>query len=688
MAIQSVTVNPTKYYKYWYFSDHGTYLNQEMDTDSVSIHWNPSDTAPQWLCVTLPDLSETLGNQRLDHIEAVARFSTSSSRTYYYLRALSGQFTEYSGPAPSRTMNAGCPYASASSAMAAPGQNLSLNQFASDATYIQKGYVSDLILRYRAALFELVRTGSESALAYKTLVNSNPLQIIVYYDDENTVNSVIGTVSGPTSGYRNPRSAIDVSWTLTRDTSAYYYCVGGFKTANATLYWKATGDSDWSSISAPADSESLTVPANTFPAASTIQWYISATDTNGHTSTSSTYSFSTADGTAVATPISPSNVMVNGGIANEFTWSVSNTTGQKQSRTVGYWSADPDAVSWNSLFDLSTDATSCEVPANTFSGGTIYWKVQAYNQDGIAGTLSSAVMFSCVAPPAAPTGVTATQVPFATLSWQSEGQRAYEISVDGKVVKKAFGSDVYSYKLTEPLEDGLHSISVRIQGGYGLWSSAATAACNVENNSDATLTLAGTFNIDATLSWERSTGSADPDYWIYRDGIRIGHNDVGIFTDRFVLGDHSYYILEELSDGNYNKSNTVSGRMKSCITRISLLRGSWIDLKLSENSNSAQVFAWSKPATLRHISGAKYPVAELSAYEDRTASYDCAFTTVDAAREFEALRGQVVIIKSRGGEVVVGPMVSLEKTAGDFYLSYRFSIQQIHWEDFVDDADS
>ena len=69
-----------------------------------------------------------------------------------------------------------------------------------------------------------------------------------------------------------------------------------------------------------------------------------------------------------------------------------------------------------------------------------------------------------------------------------------------------------------------------------------------------------------------------------------------------------------------------------------------------------------------------------------TATYDCAFKTAQDAAAFERLRGQIVILKSRGGEVVIGPLSAMSKSTGDFYLSYHFSVQQIHWEDMIDET--
>ena len=176
---------------------------------------------------------------------------------------------------------------------------------------------------------------------------------------------------------------------------------------------------------------------------------------------------------------------------------------------------------------------------------------------------------------------------------------------------------------------------------------------------------------------------------MYRDGKLIAKTKQLQFVDRLVLGEHIYHIIAEMDDGNCILSEEISGKMKSCVSRIApAAGGDWLEIHLSENSDSLQTFNWSKSVTLRHYAGAAYPVAELSPFEDRVATYDCAFKDVRSAKAFEALRGQIVILKSRGGEVVIGVLSQLNKSAKDFYISYGFSVQQIHWEDLINDTDS
>ena len=107
----------------------------------------------------------------------------------------------------------------------------------------------------------------------------------------------------------------------------------------------------------------------------------------------------------------------------------------------------------------------------------------------------------------------------------------------------------------------------------------------------------------------------------------------------------------------------------------------------SENSNREEAFIWTQAVSMRHFAGAEYPVAEQSPFADQSGSYDAAFKDLPSAKAFEALRGQAVVLKSRGGNVMIGILSSLSKRMTEFYIAFTFSLQRMHWRDFID-ADS
>lgn len=492
-----------------------------------------------------------------------------------------------------------------------------------------------------------------------------------------TVTTQITPQGSPTSGYTDPRYNIVFQW--------YFASSGGsVPQASATFYWKVSTASTYTSVAATGSTTKVTIPANTFPVASLIDWYISGTDVGGTTSTSQVYQISTTATTAYAWPQEPIGIAVDGSKPITLRWLLSNEDGTSPKRVTLEWKKPTD-VSWTTIRSAEEAFTSWEVDAGTFPIGEIEWRVTATNRDNVDGPPGTAA-FICLRAPDAPSGLSATAVPRTKIQWQGSGQQAYEISIDGVVVKKAYGIDVSDWTPDFVLEDGIHTISVRIQGSYGYWSDYSETTISVQNIVPAeweNLSLTGSFGVDAVLTADGAT-IADANW--FRDGKRIAlTHGLTNFTDRFALGLHSYYVELWSEDGNYARSNVVEGTMKSCITRIALFEGGeWIDLRLSAASDSVQEFTYGRTGSLRHVLGTRYPVLEISNFEDESGTYDCAFKDVQSAAEFEALRGKIVILKSRGGNVLIGALTTLGKQYTDFYITYSFTVQQIDWEDFTD----
>ena len=494
-----------------------------------------------------------------------------------------------------------------------------------------------------------------------------------------TVTTQITVQDSPISGYTDPRYAITFKW--------YFASTGGaVPQQSATFYWKTSTESSYQSVAASGGTTKVTIAANTFPVASTIEWYVSGTDVGGTSSTSPVYSFSTAAGTAYAYPQSPIGTAEDGSKPITFRWSLVNSDGSSPSKVTVSWKRPTD-VNWTILTQSTTPIISYAAPAGTFQTGEIEWKVVATNRDNVDGPAGTAA-FVCLRAPDPPRGLRATTVPISTISWQATGQEAFEIYVDGELADQAFGQGVNSWTVPQPLEDGVHTVTIRIQGAYGLWSDPAAVTVNIANavpEGWESFSITGEFAVDAVLTADGAPAGYDAVHW-YRDGERIARTTGLRFSDRVVLGTHRYYAEIWASDGNYVRSNELEGSLKSCITRIApLTGGEWLDLRLSENSDSIQSFRYERTSSLRHILGANYPVLELADFTDGSGSYDCAFKDVESAAALEKLRGQVVILKSRGGNVVIGALTELYKQCGDFYITFSFSVQQIAWEDFVDE---
>lgn len=477
----------------------------------------------------------------------------------------------------------------------------------------------------------------------------------------------------------NPHKALTFTWSYSvpQDT------LEPLEVTAETFYWKTSEESTYHTVSVPPGSKSVVLAAETLPGASTIQYFVRVACNSGVSTDSIVFTTSTVAPTVGIRLISPDRTVENYSEAIKFKWEVTGQSGYGFAKTEIRYRRNGGA--WTTLAEVQAPATEYNAPANTFLTGSIEWSARAYNADNVASDWASS-SFVAFGAPAAP-AVSVDSVPFVTVSWQASGQQASQIEIDGETVGVLFGDDVTQYTVKVPLADGNHTLRVRVQNQYGLWSEWTTIVFYIENEPDQQLTLYGLFGVDAELNW--TTESATHDFLIFRDGALIGHAAALAFTDRHVLGVHEYYVINRLPGGNYDRSNTVSGLLSTERPMIALFSGgAWLSLRYSDRSQAEQRFRWSLTHSLRHISGARFPVLELSPYEDLSGTYDAAFLNAAEAEAFRELLGKIVILKSREGKVLVGALTDYSELVNTFYLSFQFTVEQIHWEDYVDDENT
>lgn len=494
------------------------------------------------------------------------------------------------------------------------------------------------------------------------------------YTNDMSVGELTATPSSPIAGaFMDPLAQSLFMWTNQNDH-------GITRQQKADLQWSTNGSS-WNTLgTATGESQSFRAPANTF-GTGTYYWRVRAYNLDGEAGPwSEAAQFSTVDSTMYAAAVHPVGEICENNSPVTFTWTYSSDTGTRPTRSDVQWSRD--SATWTDLISVDSSVMIYIAPANTFPSGTVYWRVRNYNHNNVAGPWSEVVTFISYGAPPVPS-VSVDEVPFATITWQSSGQEAWSVTVDGTTYGPYFGTDK-NFTLEEPLEDGQHTASVAIQGAYGLWSEAGQIVFSVENQPGADIRLRGVFYGDAALSWESSDELNET--YVYRDGKRIAKTANLAYTDRLTVGLHTWYVLEKLPGGYYTKSNEVTGELHVCKPLIAKFPdGAWVQLVLSENATRAQTTAYSRTVSLRHIVGAVYPVLEVSAFCDESTAFDAAFVDDAAAKAFEQLRGEIVILKTCDG-LIVGCLAQLQRVRHQFYAGYSFSIQRIHWEDYIDET--
>ena len=433
---------------------------------------------------------------------------------------------------------------------------------------------------------------------------------------------------------------------------------------------------------------SVTIAGGTFPNG-TLQWYASATDDTGNTTLTNTFTLTVVNSAIVSTPVSPIATIQSGTGPVLFRWTYLTLDGSAQNGAELEYSTNGTVwVPFAGRSEITGDSTEYEAPAEMFPGGVVYWHVRSYTQDNTPGPWSQTVSFQCFAAPVVQ-AVVATSAPFSVITWQVEGQLAYEIQVDDKRYGPYFGANVRRYVLPEPLSDDLHSVKVRAQNKYGLWSEWAETTVFIRNiPSLLEITLSGFEMFGASLWIQKPLYQGT--FYIYRDGKLIGKTTQSLYYDIRAVGTHQYYVLDVTQSGYYTKSNTVELDCPVKEPWICLLpEGPTLPLILSENAKRSQTITRGREVAYTQYAGAKYPETEVGEHESLTVTGDVSFTQAqqDKADTFESFLGKRVVYKTPGGLCVAGVLEGFQRRDPKHYKSYTFSITQMEWENYYD-ADS
>lgn len=511
---------------------------------------------------------------------------------------------------------------------------------------------------------------------------TNPVGSVTYsewYTLQSYKNITFTTVGiSPSSGFIQEKSSKTFTFSYGRSATDFEELF--LSKSTFALEWKTDSSA---TATVTGDRSSVTVPANTFPQTGAFQARAKLTNPNGTTTYSDWNTYSTDEPTITGTAVHPNNTVESDARNVDFGWSWSSPAGTTPTEAVMQWSTN--SATWQHLDTVeivSDKHRGQSIPLIGIPAGTIYWRIAFRNSDGVLGSYSAPASFVYIAAPAPP-AVSVNPWPRARIQWQSAEQQAYRITVDGVEEITAFGNAT-AYTLLEALPDGEHTVTVSVQGQFGLWSAPTAVTFTVQNIETPEVILTGKSGIDNVLVWDDTdTYAFSRRYDIYRDGELIaivetmGNAQEARYVDKYANGKHAYKVRR--GEAYYTDSNEITLYGGSCETVIGALDSEdYIPLTLTDTSDSAQTFSWRKTSVARHFEGAEYPVVETSDFSDRYANYTVAFTGRECAEAFEALRGKTVIIKSRAREMMVGVLTEFEKRVGNFYITYQFSIRQIH----------
>lgn len=374
------------------------------------------------------------------------------------------------------------------------------------------------------------------------------------------------------------------------------------------------------------------------------------------------------DSVPIVTPIAPLRRFIDALDNVTFEWTYSNEYADSQKSYA--LEISTDGVSWTELSAAETSATSVIIPAGTLASNVQYWRIKVVSQSDFESAWSAAIQIIVTSPSVCIlSAVTSTPRPI--VSWSCEGQQAFQARFGDYETKAIYGT-TKTYQCPIYLDDGTYIVSVRTQGSNGLWSQWSSQTITVQNVPGDAITLGIFATHRAKLTW---SGGENGTYYVLRDGVPIAKTTENTYTDQFVIGKHTYQVLEQLADGNYTLSNEATATMlpdHAIISPVPL--ANWQDVNLSRESHKSFTESHTNTIALVHYVGRALPSMEDSGFVDKTMTFDVVFRTQKDAAAFEALRGKIVCCKTKIGRMIIGVLSGYTVDTDRWYSQYSCTI--------------
>ena len=550
-----------------------------------------------------------------------------------------------------------------------------LAQYRSKKEEVKKGIKNGFVVAFRGAV-----SGTSEAIFYGEKSTHKPFLTCEYSNDN--VGIKADNLSPSAGAFVNRAQKNTFTWDAEDDTDLTQVCFAEVKQTSAVFEWRVKNASASNTISVSGATTACTVPANTFPSG-TIEWRVKVTANSGTTTTSAWQEITTTDVTPSCKPVSPSGIVIDATIVNRFSWQHIISTGTPQSKADLQWSAD--GTTWNTLATVTGENQYYDVPANTFTSGTKYWRVRTYNTDGTASAWSEKAEFIAINAPSAPSIVIQSTGPRPRITWQTSEQEAYQLTLSSGYASGTVYGTEKTWRSPVYLADGSYTVRVRVQNKYGMWSEWSAAALPVSHTEGEAITLSVDAAHEAALTWQ-TAGSYDF-YLIERDGVAIGRTIQKQYVDHTSIGSVTYRVRGCYADSdNYGVSNSDTVEVLPETNMIcDLETGVWLEMRLSETQLRTNRTSFSAGVSTVHLVGLAYPIEERSEQRDRALSVACAWPHAQraAALALEALVGRLVCLKDRYGNMAIGSLPSLESNCDEFMRRYSFTISHTNREEAI-----
>ena len=459
-----------------------------------------------------------------------------------------------------------------------------------------------------------------------------PYRSVVWED----IVPVLGGFAPSGGAFVNRASAQEFTFSLNVQ-NAYDGTVLGRTT---TFRWRTVGSATEHTIAVAG--QSVTVPANTFPAQSNIEWRVECVTEHGQSAVSAWQTVTTTDAAPLA-PINlaPQNVFLHNDEDNVFSWQHNSPNGTAQTRAE--LQISESGSTWSQLATVQDGTEHVTVAAGTLTAGTKFWRVRTYNADNVA----QIVLMGAPVPPAI---LALTAAPRAYVRWSSADQLGWRVTfsdADGHLFDSGeqYGN-AREYRADGFLADGQAHYSVAVANEYG-WS-VTEGDFTVENAPSGVIALSAQEDGgEAALRW--SVSGAFDSLYLLRGGVPVA-NVTGLneYRDRAANGTEVYQVLGTVG-ANYTLSNEVGVSVRvETMSIFDVDGGEAMELRLKRGSMPVVARSEASDVSYYHFSGQRYPTA----YTDGTATGALSITVTlrrGSANELQRFAGKLCCLRDKTG---------------------------------------
>lgn len=466
-----------------------------------------------------------------------------------------------------------------------------------------------------------------------------------------------------------------------------YQVVHGYKQASARLRTRVKGETAYTEYKIEGEGNQISLDLSTLTATE-MEYQLIVTSNGGVSSKDeSWHPFKVINPYIEVKNLSPKGQIINGEIANVFSWENAHIPLGEQAAYEAQVSAD-NGGTWQALSSGNQALSRFTLAARRLEPGTYRWRVRCKNKANIWGKWSEEATFLVQRGLTPPTITSVSSTPRPTVTWTSVGQKAWQMQITDAAGKVLYDSGtVYGgsqrFKVPVFLPDGAAQVSVRAANLFGAWSPWGRKSVVIQNQKGPAITIkTRKVPLGAQLEWEAKGQYTR--YYIYRDGVPVARCTRSPYTDYRANGKHAYFIRGVDSRDNYTDSQTayeITLVDQAAIADYETLE--WIRLDSKRGGAPTHDTEREVLTNFVHYDGRRLPVAEVSEFSD--VSHEFSFTLYDRKEEarLHALLGKTVIYKNCFGDTVVG-MLYRDSTSRDWSVDATFSIVETDCREAVD----